>query len=594
MTYDLPETVQEVFLRLWRDIGAVTPDNFEDLLFTLSVSVSANNAKKHPGSKTELPAFSEVRNVPDFGTIRKSFDSYTPDGARPDSKTLGFYNEMINSLPLKNRELLMLTAFTSLSADDIASATGEYADYVENNVRESYSYLIHQAKRADLMGFDFVKFIPHMPLVIDSLARGAVAPGGLWKPIAQAVGYDENTEPQTPAEPEHKAPVRKIPKVKKSLSPKTKRIIASAVLLCVLAAVICTFIFYAKSHSIRYNNALPEVSGSEPDLWDGSAQTAFESGSGTKEDPYIISSPGQLKLLSDLVNEGNMEYFACYYALSADIDMSAAEFTPIGYRKSESDYKYFCGEFDGRGHTLTGLNITSDNCAGLFGYALDASIKNVNLTDCRISGEKYCAGIVGFYTSRSAKGGVYGCSVQGSISGSEYVGGIAGFADISGQNASFSIEKCSVSGLVSASGQTAGGIAGRMQTKDGSAVISDCLNLADISSSDNAGGIVGANQLLSGSAGIKTCVNLGSISCKNETRGSLAGLNDSVSSESKAYVDNCLYLISTCDKDVNSGENSYVNAAGLMEEQFSQEINFDGFDTQNIWIVSPDGMPKLK
>lgn len=594
VTYELSETVQEVFLRLWRDIGAITPDNFEDLLFTLSVSISANAAKKQGGADKELAAYDEVKNVPSFEIIKESFDSFTPVQGKPEAKALGFFGEMIGSLPQKNREILMLAAFTSLNSADIGSAIGKEADYVENNLRETYSFLIHQAKRAGAIGFDFVKYIPRMPQVIGALADSAVTPSGMWAPVAKAVGYEDRFEPSEP-EQQSGAPIRKIPKQKKTLRPGTKRALMISAAVVIIAAVICAGAFLLKNSgdggvSVSQNG----VSHSDgAPSWDGSAAAEFESGAGTRENPYIIASPGQLRLLSDLVNAGNMEYFACYYALGADIDLENVDFKPIGYRNSRDDYKYFCGEFDGRGHTVSGLYISGGDCGALFGYARDAVIKNLKIDGCRITGGKYCAGAVGYFTSQSKNTGVFGCRVAGIISAEAYAGGVIGYAETDGQSASFSAFGCSSSGSVAASGQTAGGIIGYLQTNDGASGVSDCINYAVISSADNAGGIVGANQVLGGSAVIKTSVNTGKITCDKATRGSIAGLNDSFSAESRARVENCLYLISTCDKDVNSGENSYVNAAGLSEEQLSQEINFDGFDIENVWNIS-GSLPALR
>lgn len=594
VTYELSETVQEVFLRLWRDIGAITPDNFEDLLFTLSVSISANAAKKQGGADKELDAYEEVKNVPPFDVIKESFDSFTPVQGKPNTKVLGFFGEMIGSLPLKNREIFMLTAFTSLNCADIGSAVGKEADYVENNLRETYSFLIHQAKRAGVLGFDFVKYIPIMPQVIDALAVGAVTPSGMWTPVAEAVGYEDRFEPSEP-EQQSGAPIRKIPKQKKSLRPKTKRALTVSAAVIVIAAIICAGAFLLKNRGDDDSSVSQNpVSGSDSaPSWDGSAAAEFESGAGTRENPYIIASPGQLKLFSDLVNAGNMEYFACYYALGSDIDLENVDFKPIGYRNSTDDYKYFCGEFDGRGHTVSGLYVSGGDCGALFGYARDAVIKNLKIDGCRITGGKYCAGAVGYFTSQSKNTGVFGCRVAGIISTEAYAGGIVGYAETDGQSASFGVSGCSVSGSVSASGQTAGGIVGYLQTDNGASAVSDCVNYAVISAADNAGGIVGANQVLGGSAAIKTSVNTGKITCDNATRGSIAGLNDSFSAGAKARVENCLYLISTCDKDVNSGENSYVNAAGLSEEQLSREINFDGFDIDNVWNIS-SSLPALR
>src|SRR5690606_35956569 len=72
------------------------------------------------------------------------------------------------------------------------------------------------------------------------------------------------------------------------------------------------------------------------------------------------------------------------YALAVDIDASATDgwnlgagFEPVGNSTSR-----FTGTFDGLGHTISGLTIKrpSQNYVGLFGYADNATIRNVGLT----------------------------------------------------------------------------------------------------------------------------------------------------------------------------------------------------------------------
>ena len=600
VTYELSDEVTEVFLRLWRECESVTADNFEDLLFTLSVGVCRSRQKHSvlPREDKTLGVYDEIKNVPSFEDIRKSFMTFEPSAYRPDMRAVSFYNEMISSMPEKNREILMLSAFTSLSAEDIAKSEAVDADFVRNNLRESYSFLIHQAKRADFMGYKFVGYIPRLAVIIDALSRTCTVPKDIWMSIAQSIGYDENEYNNEEKKPEP-IPIREIPKVKKKVSPTAKRVIAviSALLIVICASAAGVYINKNKKEP---ESVLPETEENNDNggVWNGETGDKFLSGSGTKDDPYIISDGGQLAYLSSVVNSGNVEYFACCYALGGDIVLNNADtnniFTPIGYRNSDSDYKYFCGEFDGRGYSITGLKTDASSCSGLFGYLNDAKIRNINLVSCDVSAENYAGGIAGYYSAKSGSAGISSCDVSGKISSESYAGGIVGFVSVIGQSSSFSVDKCSSEPAVSASVKSAGGIIGYLEVSDGEANIIDCMNSGDISSNDNAGGIVGANQLLNGSSAIKTCINVGKITCKNATYGAIAGISDGFSAQSRARIENCIYLDSSSDKAVNSGENSYVNAAAITRDQFSQSINFDGFDTDKIWNVSAGSFPSLR
>ncbi|MBQ1394207.1 MAG: hypothetical protein IIY81_11910, partial [Lachnospiraceae bacterium] len=74
----------------------------------------------------------------------------------------------------------------------------------------------------------------------------------------------------------------------------------------------------------------------------------FASGTGTKEDPYLVSNEKQLRDFAASLAEDN-DYFGTYVALANDIILSDQEWNPIG----GSDYM-FDGTFDGKGYTVSG------------------------------------------------------------------------------------------------------------------------------------------------------------------------------------------------------------------------------------------------
>ncbi|MFR5091690.1 MAG: hypothetical protein ACLTDR_06410 [Adlercreutzia equolifaciens] len=111
----------------------------------------------------------------------------------------------------------------------------------------------------------------------------------------------------------------------------------------------------------------------------------FASGAGTEADPYLIENASQLAAFRDAVNAGD-DYDGKYVALGADVDLEGAEWTPIsaGTRKGSGIAEGstpFAGTFDGAGHTVSGLKITStqgaDYAIGLFGILDGATVKNL-------------------------------------------------------------------------------------------------------------------------------------------------------------------------------------------------------------------------
>ena len=136
---------------------------------------------------------------------------------------------------------------------------------------------------------------------------------------------------------------------------------------------------------------------------------------GTQADPYMIYHPAQLLLLAYRVNgthgETANDYSGKYFKLGANIAFSheanegddyAENYEAIGRCDQVTDYN-FKGDFDGDGHTVSGIRLrkTGDDYAdqyqGLFGQiSTGANIHDVHVTEARILGYNYVSGIVGY------------------------------------------------------------------------------------------------------------------------------------------------------------------------------------------------------
>lgn len=162
-------------------------------------------------------------------------------------------------------------------------------------------------------------------------------------------------------------------------------------------------------------------------------------------------------------------------------------------------YAYdFSGTFDGNGHTVT-LDITASTAnVGLFSkLAGGAVVKNVK--------------------------------VDGTVSGTEGVAGIAAQAN------GATISGCINCAEISATQRHVGGIVGKM----GGGTVENCYNTGAISSSRtrpiNMGGIAG---YVDGGASVENCYNTGSITGSGDNTAAVVGWN-------AATVKNCYYLEST-------------------------------------------------
>ena len=85
--------------------------------------------------------------------------------------------------------------------------------------------------------------------------------------------------------------------------------------------------------------------------WEGGTAQDFQYGDGSSNNPYLIISGDELKLLADRVNSGTT-YENTYFQLATDINLNGRDWTPIGNIDNS-----FRGVFDGAGHIITNANI---------------------------------------------------------------------------------------------------------------------------------------------------------------------------------------------------------------------------------------------
>ena len=162
---------------------------------------------------------------------------------------------------------------------------------------------------------------------------------------------------------------------------------------------------------------------------------------------YTVYNANGLMNIAELVNGGKTDI---NITLDTNIDLTGKDWTPIGTSFRNS----YTGTFDGGGHTIKGLTVTTnDQFVGLFGSLGKAgTVKNVVMEGVQITnnhGSGYVGGVVG-----DSDGTIENCSVSGSVSGTAYVGGVVGvqwFGSITG---------CSSSATVKGMGDV-GGVAGQ-------------------------------------------------------------------------------------------------------------------------------------
>jgi len=346
--------------------------------------------------------------------------------------------------------------------------------------------------------------------------------------------------------------------------------------------------------------------------WDGTVAVAFD----TQSEPFIISTPSQLKLLSDIVNDTSATTIAgatdsSSYKLAKSFDLDSLNWTPIGTEEHP-----FKGVFDGDGHTIKGLFINTDQgYQGLFGHLFEGTVKKINLLNGTVTAgnaminNDFNGGVVGYNNN----GTIDGCTFEGLLTNNgNSFGGIAGYMKgtnskiINCENKALIISTfgCRVGGIVgfaldgvvdhcrntgsfdSGESYYTGGIAG--QTSKSS--ILNCCNSSNINGQLNVGGVVGVSAPQSLIANCYNTGNVEGVTFMGENSGSSIGgiVGANVGTVSNCYnagtitslsavegnyiggivgriygdgiVNNCYYLIN-CAKD---GANRYQNGIGVL------------------------------
>ncbi len=299
-------------------------------------------------------------------------------------------------------------------------------------------------------------------------------------------------------------------------------------------------------------------------------QTAVKpAGSGTKADPYQISSAENLLWYSNQTY--NRRYFTAHLVLTQDIDMSSVchpadeengieevSFIGIGevYFADATNFDYaFQGVFDGQGHIIRNLYQLG---LGLFFSAFNATIKNVHLENIYIhqkTGLLPVGGLVGYARSSN----VEDCSVSGVVLSDvrRPLGGIAGIcinSKIKGctnnTNVTSTVIRSTLPSIRDYEVGT-GGIVGYSNTR-----VERCQNNGNITGNYYVGGIVGYGDY---NNSCLSCINNGMVKASGDYVGGISGnracsdcLNTGmvvgqkyvagISATSSASISNCLNM----------------------------------------------------
>lgn len=278
--------------------------------------------------------------------------------------------------------------------------------------------------------------------------------------------------------------------------------------------------------------------------WDGTVAESYAGGNGTISDPFQIATAEQLALLAQQTNSGLVGIY--HYVLTNDICLSGSDgltWNPIGYNQNFGSAKAFIGTFDGNGHTVSDMYVTSSpsDTGGLFGCTDSATIKNLNISNSIVNDVRWAGMIVGYAENTN----FINCNVGGTISydSNDYykLGGIVGYMVIyHALIDTILIKDCINNTNIQAyttpskDGDT-GGIVGYLIVAQGdnSLILEDCINNGNITAKGDVAGIVGEFGAYLNDGFAINCENYGQIHSLTFA-GGIVGRADG------CFVENCV------------------------------------------------------
>ena len=249
------------------------------------------------------------------------------------------------------------------------------------------------------------------------------------------------------------------------------------------------------------------------------------SGSGTKDDPYLIFNPIHLHNIRNFTG-----YDDVYFKLMSDIDLTefiddnspTEGWEPIGSVQSP-----FMGNLDGDGHTISGIRIDRKaDCVGFFSCVKNANISNLKLEGSTIKGNSHVGAFIGAADNSVVNG------VSASFNNIEGMTGTAGL--IGSAQDGCHITSAQYAGAVNVAGDYVGGLVSWVY--DNVSISKSTVNATSIiGKGDYVGGLVG-NSIESNYADNSIFANLISGS-SNYTGGAIGYANGMTASDCYAFVE---------------------------------------------------------
>ena len=259
-------------------------------------------------------------------------------------------------------------------------------------------------------------------------------------------------------------------------------------------------------------------------IWTDYAATDFAGGSGIAEDPWQIETAEQLAKLAVDVNSGIVDktHAKEYFVLTADLDLSAHRWIPIGYGDSNDSFHAFSSYFNGNNKTITGLYVDETQegvSAGLFGNFSGYELKNIIISDAYVKASCKDRNAAGVLIGNASQGygmsiSVSDCKVSGTVENTNALsGGLVGY------NSYGTYKDCVVDVEVIGGGKSGGFIG-----EDFNGIYQNCIVKGNVRGSWSVGGFAG---VLFFESGVDKCASYGKVTASDWNVGGFAGYVES-------------------------------------------------------------------
>lgn len=325
----------------------------------------------------------------------------------------------------------------------------------------------------------------------------------------------------------------------------------------------------------------------------------FDSGDGTKNDPFIIKTEEQFQDFADSVDEGT-DFLGYFIQLDNDIEIIDSAWNPVGDEENG-----FAGTFDGAGNTIDGIKLGSQAepaslyCAALFAYVkATGTIKDLGVTNVEIYNASAKSCITGSLVADNA-GTIDGCWATGTVWGKSDTGNnfTAGLVPYNEGDIINSWTDVTVYAETVGYWAEAGGIAG---ISTGSII--NCYSLGDVTgttSKDYAavGGIVGIAGHHGGGL-VLNCYAAGDMMSTNATEylGGLVGYCHEGTIQNSYYNSEASHMVNgeavSPARGVGGGEEGLVeNIFALSADKMKSQSLADRLNN-NLSLISTSLLPK--